>query len=132
MAKIQHKEIRLKSSINKLKAYSDENYWSIHHSSDKETFISTVTAKSSSSKIKINLLYEGLPSEVSNELLDNFLCQSDSSYNPSRPFRWYRGNICVMTTSEEEIHKGRLDSFDILLKELEYPEKIFIYEIENV
>lgn len=36
-----------------------------------------------------------------------------------------------MTTSKKEIDVGRQEAFNEILKELEYPEKIWIYKINS-
>lgn len=83
---------------------------------------------------EIEILYQGKVADVPNELLDKLLCTGDSSYNEYRPFRWYRTPefataICVMTTTEEEIHAGRMDSLNSYLKEIGEPDFITIFKV---
>lgn len=135
MNEIKHKEVKIKSAVHKNMGYSDSNYWSVSRSRhDKDTFVSTVTAKGEYG-VKVNILYEGKPSETPIELLESLLCVGDSSYNPSRPFRWYKNragfnNICADTNDPADIIKCRNESFQFYLNEIDNPEKIFIYEIE--
>ena len=129
--KPDHKEVHIKSSIYKNRSYSTENSWIVSRdSSDRDTFVSTVSASTGSSKIKINILYSGDHDKVPADLLENLLCVADSSYNPSRPFRWYKGHICADTNYPDSIVKCRNESFEKYLKLIDSPEKIFIYEIE--
>lgn len=137
MSKIEHKEVKISSAIHKNLGFSDSNYWSIARSKqDKDTFVSTVTAKGEYG-VKINILYEGKPSETPIELLEKLLCVGDSSYNPSRPFRWYKNragfnNICADTDNPVNVIKCRNESFQHYLNEIGNPDFIFIYEIEYV
>ena len=121
-----HKEIQIRSKITKLQGYSDDNTWMIHLSKDNDTFISTVKPLTSSAGIKINIIYEGAPNKIS----DSLFVTNDSSENPLRPFRWYGSDICVMTTTEEEIQTGRDNLMKNFLLKLDNPEIIWIYEIE--
>jgi hypothetical protein len=82
----------------------------------------------------ISILYSGKPTEISNELIDELFCTGDSSYNPLRPFRWYAtpsfaAAICVMTTTEEEIHAGRMEAFNAWLEEIGNPDFITIFKV---
>lgn len=133
MSTIIHKELQVKSTITKLKGHSAENFWSISKSTNKDTFVSNVKAEGSKD-IVVNELYQGPPADVPIELLDDLLCSGDSSYNPSRPFRWYKDysgmTICVDTSTPESIHEGRMASLKTVLDRIDNPETIFIYELE--
>ena len=130
MNKLNHKEYLILSRITKLKGYSDENFWSIGVSKDiKDTFISNVKATVSYGA-KINILYEGSAKEIPVDLQEKLLCVSDSSENPSRPFRWYKGGGCGYTDDPTNIEKTRTESLNFVLEKIDNPEKVFIYELE--
>ena len=81
----------------------------------------------------IKVIYSGVTTDITNTELDKVFLLSDSSDNPLRPFRWYRhysdNTLCVMTTTEEEIHVGRMEAFNSYLEELDNPEYITIFTV---
>ena len=138
MNKPHPKEVQILSCYFRNHGYSpEENYISIHKSKDvKDTFVSNVIAKTENKNLKINILFSGKPNEISPELLDKLLVTNDSSYNPSRPFRWYRSKneriIVATTTDPQSIIFSRAESFNTYLSFLGNPEIIWIYEIEEI
>lgn len=140
----RHNYYKINSALHFGECHSDTNHAegrdSIHISKSKttlDTYISNVMPVNYSvDLLDINVLYAGSTTDAPIELLDKLLCSGDSSYNPSRPFRWYRGNvfggICVMTDEGPEvIDKGRQQSFKELLEKIESPEFIWIFEIKD-
>ena len=132
MTKLHPKQVQIQTRIykniyaycekeNRLIVNLDKNY--------KDTFVSNV-AVSAGNGTNITILYSGKSNKVPDNLLDKFLCAADTSYNPSRPFRWYKGGIISYTDEKGSVKKGRKESFDIFLKQIEFPKKIWIYEID--
>ncbi len=132
---IEPKEIQILSQVIKTSSYSNkESSWSMYKSSHLDTFISNASpGEPQVGKIFINILYQGNTKDVPVELLDKLLCRGDSSYNPMRPFRWYRSavdfQLCAQTDTKGSVEKIRQESFDSFLSKIDNPEKIWIYEM---
>ena len=73
-------------------------------------------------------LYKGDPNYIPLELFDELFIASDTSNNPSRPFRWYKFiNGCCYTDNEDSIKKGRHDCLIAFLEKMNNPKLIYIY-----
>lgn len=96
-----------------------------------EIFIST---KEPQGNFKI--LFQGTPKYCPTKIIDQILVTGDSSYNPSRPFRWYRHatefNTMAFTdvkdTEEGSVMLTRKKCYDSFLEALGNPEFAIIYE----
>lgn len=90
-----HKQIQIAKRITTLKAYNNEknggNYFMVSLSKNKDTFISNVRIDPKEELVEI--IYEGSPKDIAKKLIDEYLVAADSSYNSSRPFRWYKSFI---------------------------------------
>jgi hypothetical protein len=77
-----------------------------------------------------NMVFEGKPSEMPIELFDKLFVASDSSYNPMRPFRWYKFiNGCSYTDNEDSLKEGRSRCMVEVLKKFNNPEKFYIWSL---
>jgi hypothetical protein len=104
--------------------------WHIRKNDEKDTFLSNAIPECDDKQVNINILYQGPSNKVPAELLEKLLCTGDSSYNPLRPFRWYKHQIGGNTNDPKDLERARNESFGNYLKEIENPETIFIYEME--
>mgnify|MGYP003390518977 CR=1 FL=1 len=94
-----------------------------------------------------NLIYNGHPLDASDEFWDSLLISGDSSYNPLRPFRWYRNfqhgdksgvqgiGYMAFTDEPKSIEENRRKSIMSYLRNLDIfgidpnnPPSIWIYE----
>jgi hypothetical protein len=81
-------------------------------------------------ELDIELLYEGTLKNLPNDLIDKVLVRADSSYNPSRPFRWYKFvQLCAYTDDEQSIIDTRNASIGHMLKGIDNAEYFYIYNI---
>ena len=125
------KEVRLISNVRKFPSYSPErNYFTLWKSGHDETFISNCIPVADDKGIHIKILYEGSPDDVPVELLDKLLLVYKNGDG-----NWYRkgpgtmSDICGGDSPEDQA-RGRKDSFDLFLAAIDFPKKIFIYELK--
>ena len=105
--------------------------WHLTPSFRNEAIIATdVPINGTNKSLEITLLFSGTRKEISNELLDELLIKADTSYNPSRPFRWYKFvSGCADTDNKESIETFRKESLDYVLQQIDNPETFYIYKI---
>ena len=127
------KEIKIQDSVYKNQSYSDKgNSFTVNVDKEcKDTFLSNVPAIGGKN-VQITTIYSGKSNEVPVDLLEKLLCTADSSYNPSRPFRWYKGGGVALTDEVGSVEKCRNESFNFFLKQIDSPEYVFIYEMEII
>ena len=92
----------------------------------KGIFVSTDPSENANNR----MLFEGKPNEIPTELFDKLLTASDTSYNPMRPFRWYKYiNGVSYTDDENSLKEGRIRCMVEFLKKLNNPEKLYIWSL---
>lgn len=127
-----HRVFQINKKLIALQGYMEDGHKLCYHfGTNNDSFISSVEPQTDSKNIRIDIIYAGKASDASEELLDKLLVSSDTSYNPSRPFRWYHftEGDCAMTDDPLSIKRVRDLSFSNLLKKIDTPEYIWIYEI---
>lgn len=114
MGEITHKHVFIDEALGLLPGYSTEenggNFYAAHYNyTGENVLVSTVPIRQSSKHLSIEELFAGKREELSNELIDKLLIASDTSENPSRPFRWYKYAAfdCADTNNEEDIDRVR-------------------------
>lgn len=88
---------------------------------------------------EIETLFEGILSALKDELVDVLLTQSDTSYNPSRPFRWYKyaTSDCADTDNPDDIKRVRTKALTNVLNKIGDADdfitnKFYIYKVTNL
>lgn len=112
--------------------YESSKEFSVHLRKDAIVLSDLPLNNHSKDRIKVEQLFHGTKNELSDELADELLVENDTSYNPSRPFRWYRfmNNECAMTdddgSSVKSYRKGSINRF---LEKIDSPETFFITKL---
>ena len=120
----RHKEYQLIRKIVKWRGYSKDNdFFDIHIRDANDSFISVAKPTGKC----VNILYEGDPNDISNELIDTHFKTYENGDGP-----WLRlcekGESC-WGDSEEAVIRGRKESVASYIEGLGNPSKVYIYEI---
>ena len=134
---MKYKEIKILSSIIKNQNYNqDKLFLNISKSNDVDTFVTNavpIVSGPSNKSLFVKILFEGDPYDVPVEILEKLLW--DNSYNPLKPFRWYKNakehisTIVADVNNHSDVINKRTQSWDGFLELLENPDKVWIYEL---
>lgn len=135
MSEVRHKHFFIENSLELLQGYSTGenggNFYDAHYRNEA-IIVSTVPIRLSSKFLNVTELFSGTRLQFTNEIADKLLTASDTSDNPSRPFRWYKfaAYDCADTNNEEDMDRVRQVAITNMLAKIDTPETFFIYEIK--